>query len=161
MTTGVIRHSKEKLRAIKKLEECWTPFLTNNTPPEPVVSDNNGMFFTGFTAFSQNKIELKGSDGWRWNQSIANIDFQLDPNIQVLMYKLNSRRKVSGVGYLPSYKVWVYQMYINHSKTPSLYFMWCEKGLPQLPYNPSEITIQDLSFLKAFTTQEVANFLGW
>src|SRR3990167_1720691 len=153
------KHRKEKVNAINKLVDNWENKvkLHFNT-----LTDEDGMFYTSFIGFSSSKIELKGGTEWRWNQSVTNITFILEPEVTVYMHKLNSRRKIPGSGELPSYKVWIYHIHQNHTGEPTMHFIWCEKGTsPIIPEDPSLIRLQDLAFLKQFVETDVAESFGW
>lgn len=159
-TGAAPRYSKEKQRAIEKLKECW-PNQESLMVSE--ISDSAGVFLTDFYGFTTRRIELKGTNEWRWNQSVANVTFQLD-NLHVVMNKLNSRRKSPESGDIPSLKIWLYHIFDGDpsSGNPILYFIWCEKGVsPDAIHNPADIRIEDLAFLKSFTSHDIAAGFGW
>ena len=160
-TAAAPKYSKEKQRAIEKLKECWP---NRDSLMVPEISDSAGVFLTDFYGFTTNRIELKGTNEWRWNQSVANVTFLLQEDLHVVMHKLNSRRKSAESGDIPSLKVWLYQIFTDDpsSGNPVLYFLWCEKGVPpDAIHNPADIRIEDLAFLKSFTSQDIAAGFGW
>ena len=79
------------------------------------------------------------------------------------MSKFNSRRRTTGIGNLPSYKVWVYEIStITQTGAQMVYFFWCEKGKEAADfYDPASITMNDLSFLKNFMNAEELASVGW
>src|SRR3990167_10511357 len=147
--------SREKVVAKEKLLANWPP--KEHLFWEEHFNDlGKDVFITNSVGFSKRQIELKGSETWRWNQSIANIDFQIDENTQVKMIKFNSRRRIPGTGELPSYKIWIYEVGSIVPERVICYFFWCEKGIEaaSIVQPLTSITLSDLLFLKPFMTEE-------
>ena len=147
--------SKEILIAIKKLKDNWA----SRSIKEQEITDVDGMFHTGYYGFSDREVVMNNGQDWRWNQSIANITFNITPTEKVIIRKLNTRRRNPQVGEFPSYKVWIYQIYKEDEEKPYLYFLWCEKGLR--PISPETVTLEDLAFLKPFISEELARGFSW
>ena len=156
--------SREKVSAMEKLLTCWPPEVNAIWADLEKNAYEEDFFITGTVGYSNTPIELHGDYSWRWNQSIANATFKIDNFITVKMSKFNSRRRVTGKGNLPSYKIWIYEIYnvISTNSTPWVYFFWCEKGKePTDIYNPADITMNDLQFLKSFMDESERASVGW
>lgn len=125
------------------------------------------ILHTDFLAFYNQPFQLPPQKTWTWNQSCGKNTFTLrtDDEIEVVMYKMNSRKK-RNVASIPSYKVWLFQ-FGKKGNRPHLYAIWCEKGYPDkldgvlsLP-SSEDLSLQDFSFLKQFVNQDLAREFGW
>merc|ERR1712137_1230575 len=86
------------------------------------------MFASNFMAFSKvqyNRDNLPGDDGWIWNQSSGKVYAQVN-GMRIMLQKMNPRKRRE-CSTAPSYKLWLYT--IDRADLPTLYFLWCEKGL--------------------------------
>lgn len=158
-----VKYTKEQMKAIAKIKDCWDE---RDSYLVPEICDSSS-FIKDFHAFTHKRIELKSTNEWRWNQSIGNVTFELNSELEVELNKLNSRKKSTNspnAQKIPKMKVWLYQIFNKNdlSRRVMINFIWCEDGVsPHSIFNPADIRIEDLSFLKSFTSQDIANAFGW
>ena len=144
------------------------------------------MFESNFVAFSFDpftKDNLPKDPLWIWNQSNSRTTIRLDDTRMVTIQKMNPRKR-RDCPKPPSYKIWLFNI-VDDFGGPNLYFLWCEKGVTATSKKvcpssirefskaatgvatsigtvfPSQLSIQDLSFLKVFTDEETSKELGW
>lgn len=85
------------------------------------------------------KNALVCDDHWSWNQSNAKIRTVTDNNLEVIIQKLNPRKKPDTTLKRPSYKIWILAFRkVDDVCEPEL-FIWCEKGL-----SPAGVGIEGL-----------------
>ena len=156
-----MRLSKEKTNAIRKILAYWPPRADHFCDQIFGMEDPCDLFITDSVGYSRKKIELKGTDSWRWNQSIGNFTFTMENNT-LIVSKFNSRRKQKSTGEFQSYKLWMYTIHNNATNT-DLYFFWCEKGIAPVDFikDSTNYKIDDFSFLKTFMSEEEAGSFGW
>jgi len=118
---------------------------------------------TGFVGFISQKVTKdmipKGTH-WAWNQSNARIRFPLTSDIVVTLFKLNPRKITNDPNAKqPSYKLWIYILSKNTTTSEKFItsFIWCEKGRDNETAESPLVTLQDLSFLREFMSQETGD----
>jgi len=87
--------------------------------------------------------EIPAGDSWRWNQTKARKEIQLDNSVRVEFFKLSPRRKgpMPKDIPLPQMKLWQFKVI---TLTGEYYLLWCERG------NSQSVNLKDFSFLAPF-----------
>lgn len=117
--------------------------------------------------------ELPHGEHWCWNKSNGKVTVALDGKTELILQKLNARRKSEEP--IPSLKVWVFQLKLENEE-PHLFAFWCEKGYDYndrrynttnshrsetQEYSSQNLNLRDFSFLAPFSDPKVACEFGW
>jgi len=87
---------------------------------------------TDFRCILKGKIPknaLVCDEHWSWNQSNAKIRTVTDNGLEIIIQKLNPRKKPETTLKRPSYKIWILAFRKTTDVTDPELFVWCEKGL--------------------------------
>ena len=111
-----------------------------------------------FTLQLLETTNLPRGNNWLWNKSKPKRVVQMPDDIEISLYKLNTRKTRKAEEEPPPYKVWIFNV-TNTSSNMILSFFWCERGAEEIEIIP--VTLQDLSFLYPFTSLDSAKNFGW
>ena len=137
----------EQRKAIKVLQEHlpqWKEFLCDDITRRDIC-------YTDFKAFTTQKIsysDLHHGTNWTWNQSNAKKKVNLENDLYAVVQKFNTRKKRKNI---PStgiiFKLWIFTVYKHNDNSFFGIFVWCEKGLPPVNSNNSNINNNSLPHL--------------
>lgn len=89
---------------------------------------------TDFRCILKGKIPknaLVCDEHWSWNQSNAKIRTVTDNGLEIIIQKLNPRKKPETTLKRPSYKIWILAFRKTTDVADPELFVWCEKGLQE------------------------------
>ena len=152
-------YTPEQRKAILKFREALIyqhKLFVTQVEDEHVSSTGSTIFVKGRIG----RLSLPHEDHWVWNQSKAQITVEESKDYEVVLKKLNPRRKNSQQKTMhPSYKLWVVVIKDKHGDRDSdMNFIWCEKGC-SLEFKPQLVpisSVHDLAFLTDFMEPHVA-----
>ena len=129
MRSGEIKLSPEQRKAIEVFE---TAINYQESLTVPKISEEH-VSVTGSRIFVVGKIGRKSlphEHHWVWNQSKAQQTIENSNTHEIVMYKLNPRKKnKSQIQGYPSYKLWVFVMKSKFGEAKyNTNFIWCERG---------------------------------
>mmetsp|Transcript_51 Transcript_51/g.79 ORF Transcript_51/g.79 Transcript_51/m.79 type:complete len:180 (+) Transcript_51:233-772(+) len=162
----------EQRRAVTVFEDSYHQALTSairlaDLSMDHITVCDSRVFIRGKVCRKNLPHELH----WVWHQSKSK-ETVITRVGEIILTKL-SPRKLAGVEQCPSYKLWICE--ILNSVTP-LFFIWCEKGKPDIFSPPpmikpkrtsprreggDPIAIEDLAFLRDFIDPTLARQFGW
>jgi len=96
---------------------------------------------TDFRCIMKGKIPknaLVCEDHWSWNQSNAKIRTVTDNGLEVIIQKLNPRKKPETMLKRPSYKIWILAFRKTTDEVDPELFVWCEKGISRSLFGNGE-----------------------
>lgn|SRR3990167_9464829 len=122
----------EQRKAIQMFRSCTiqqSSLQVERILIEHVTTTDCKIFVTGKIG----RKSLPHDPHWVWNQSKAQITIESTSTHEIIMKKLNPRKKHKNQpqGY-PSYKLWVFVIkhLCGQEVRDNLNFIWCEKGCP-------------------------------
>ena len=150
----------EYVKAVEKLLGSLEnrSYTTHNLPTNEILKQ--GSIQKLYCSFSSRKIPT--GQYWRWNQAKSRQTVHLPLGV-VTFYKLTARKSKKALFEAPKCKLWKFEISPHNGKP--FYVLWCEKSSTDVSSlacdseAKSEITLQDLSFLKPFMEPELANQL--
>lgn len=168
MRNSAMNLTPEQIRAVQvfnKARLIQDQLIVGNIKEEHVSQTGSKIFVRGKIG----RLSLPHEQHWVWNQCKAQKVIETTSDYEIVMKKLNPRRKTKNqsTGF-PNYKLWVFVIKENFGNRESdMNFMWCEKGVsPVLPIEePEEIyyppivqisSIHQFAFLIDFMEPHVA-----
>ena len=141
------------------------------------------LLHSNFMAASYSPIEVLNipkQQHWCWNQSNAKIEVNVGDQMTISLRKFSPRKNPSSVSQAPSLKMWLYEIKLEEEEKMK-YFLWCEKGVATVTHHmtlsqshpaggiqteigiifPESVSLEELSFLKQFIEERMAEELGW
>ena len=136
------------------LKDRYSAISREELTLESVTTTNNKVLVRGdLTTAAIPKGEL-----WIWNQSRGKQKCCCDdPSINVLFYKLNTKKARQYTIPPPPFKLWVFRVSFNNLDNEQYTFYWCEKGREEL----DQRLLADLRFLEPFVDASCAAEFGW
>ena len=151
----------EQARALRVFESSYPEFEALLFSDDTLFTIDN-ICITNQKFFSYVPLKTKtlprGTD-WLWNQSRSRVRLTLDNGLNLIFYKLNTRKVRQARNEPPNYKIWVFNATSPDHKSFS--FFWCERGEDMMEIEIKPVTLSDLSFLLPYASPACALLCGW